>query len=205
MTAVREIMAVRGELLGLDRGLRIVRASHAGERGALAVRDSGAVPPRSRDECGCLRRRGPGSRLRAAYGLRWLRHRRGQRVAEMDGPAGTAEPDRRALARVTDGAIWGILPGIGGAMTISDINRSRFQLIGRDRLSLALATGTIQTLGINEQSKGEALEWLQEQDAENAAAQRLERTRYETIRRWTIVAAVASVLAAVTGTIALFR
>jgi hypothetical protein len=90
-------------------------------------------------------------------------------------------------------------------MTISDINRSRFQLIGRDRLSLALATGTIQTLGINEQSKGEALEWLQEQDAENAAAQRLERTRYETIRRWTIVAAVASVLAAVTGTIALFR
>jgi hypothetical protein len=93
----------------------------------------------------------------------------------------------------------------GGAMTISDINRSRFQLIGRDRLSLALATGTIQTLGITEQSKGEAVEWLRQQEVEREAAVRLERTRYETIRRWTIVAAVASVVAAFASVVGIMR
>ncbi len=36
---------------------------------------------------------------------------------------------------------------------ISEINRSRFQLIGRDQIAHALATGTMQTLGINENEK----------------------------------------------------
>jgi hypothetical protein len=50
-------------------------------------------------------------------------------------------------------------------MTISDDNRARFRLIGRDRIALALATGTIQILGINERDKGDATEWVQEQEA----------------------------------------
>lgn len=90
-------------------------------------------------------------------------------------------------------------------MTISEINRARFRLIGKDRIALALATGTIQTLGINERDKGEAMEWVQEQEGERASAQKLETKRFETIRRWTIVAAAASVIAALTGLISLFR
>src|SRR5579863_10274984 len=50
-------------------------------------------------------------------------------------------------------------------MTISDDNRARFRLIGRDRIALALATGSIQILGINERDKGDATEWVQEQEA----------------------------------------
>jgi hypothetical protein len=75
-------------------------------------------------------------------------------------------------------------------------NRTRFRLIGKDRIALALATGTIQTLGLSERDKGEAIEWVQEQEADDAAAQLLETKRFEIIRRWTIVAAVASVIAA---------
>jgi hypothetical protein len=51
-------------------------------------------------------------------------------------------------------------------MTISDSNRTRFQSIGRDRIAFALATGSIQSLGIGEQIKAEALEWVQEQETE---------------------------------------
>jgi hypothetical protein len=41
--------------------------------------------------------------------------------------------------------------------------------------------------------------WLLEKDAEAAAA---ERKRFQTIRRWTVIAAVASVLAAIAAWIA---
>jgi hypothetical protein len=44
--------------------------------------------------------------------------------------------------------------------------------------------------------------WLLEKKAE---AERLDRDRFQTIRWWTIIAAFASVIAAITGTIALFR
>jgi hypothetical protein len=90
-------------------------------------------------------------------------------------------------------------------MTITENNRLKFQLIGRDRIAVALATGTIQTLGINERDKGEALEWVQEQEAERASARQLETTRFETIRRWTIIAAVASAIAATAAVISIFR
>ncbi len=88
---------------------------------------------------------------------------------------------------------------------ISESNRSRFPLIGRDKIAHALATGTIQTLGINENEKAEAIEWVQDQDAQRAAALQLDSSRFETIRKWTIVAAVASVIAAVAAVIGLFR
>jgi hypothetical protein len=90
-------------------------------------------------------------------------------------------------------------------VTVSDTNRARFQLIGKDRIAVALATGTIQTLGINERDKGEALEWVEQQNAEFAAARELETARYNTIRRWTIVAAIGSVIAAVAAVISIFR
>ena len=90
-------------------------------------------------------------------------------------------------------------------MTITENNRLKFQLIGRDRIAVALATGTIQTLGINERDKGEALEWVQEQEAERTSARQLETTRFETIRRWTIIAAVASAIAATAAVISIFR
>jgi hypothetical protein len=90
-------------------------------------------------------------------------------------------------------------------MAISDLNRDRFRLIGRERIAIALATGTIQTLGISDTHKAEAIEWVQEQDAERAAARRLETTRFETIRRWTIAAAIASGIAAIASVVALFR
>jgi hypothetical protein len=68
-----------------------------------------------------------------------------------------------------------------------------------------MATGTIQTLGINERMKSEAIEWVQEQAAELDSARQLEKTRYETILRWTIVAAIASVIAAFAAVISIFR
>ncbi len=88
---------------------------------------------------------------------------------------------------------------------ISEINRSRFRLVGRDKIAHALATGTMQTLGINENEKTQAIEWVQQQDAQRAAALQLDSNRFETIRRWTIVAAVASVVAAIAAVIGLFR
>ena len=90
-------------------------------------------------------------------------------------------------------------------MTISESNRAQFQLIGRDRLALALATGTIQSLGISERVKAEAIEWVKEQEVERDTARQLESTRFETIRRWTIVAAIASVIAAIAAVISIFR
>ena len=43
-------------------------------------------------------------------------------------------------------------------------------MIGRERIAIALATGTIQTLGISDTHKAEAIEWVREQDAERAMA-----------------------------------
>jgi len=78
-------------------------------------------------------------------------------------------------------------------------------MIGKDRLALALATGTIHTLGVSEQQKGEAIASVREQDAKRDSARQVEAQRFITILRWTIVAAVASVVAAITGIAALFR
>jgi hypothetical protein len=90
-------------------------------------------------------------------------------------------------------------------LAISDLNRNKFRLIGREHIAVALATGTIHALGISEAAKPEAIEWVQEQDAERDATRLLETTRFETIRRWTIVAAIASVIAAIASVTALLR
>jgi hypothetical protein len=101
--------------------------------------------------------------------------------------------------------------GGAGARPMSDCamisanSRLRFELIGKDRLALALATGTIQSLGINESFKAEAIEWVQEQEADRAKTKQIEDGRYKTIRAWTIIAAVGSAVAAFASVIALFR
>jgi hypothetical protein len=42
-------------------------------------------------------------------------------------------------------------------MAVSQQNRERFQQIGRDRLALALASGTLQSIGITENNKPDAI------------------------------------------------
>jgi hypothetical protein len=90
-------------------------------------------------------------------------------------------------------------------VAVSELNRSRFKLLSKERIAVALATGTIQTLGISESAKAEAIEWVAEQEAAAEASKRIDENRYKTIRLWTIVAAVASIIAAVASVISLFR
>jgi hypothetical protein len=49
-------------------------------------------------------------------------------------------------------------------MPISDDNRKRFEMIGEDRILAALGTGTFQfqSLGLTEDMKPQAIEWLEE-------------------------------------------
>jgi hypothetical protein len=83
-----------------------------------------------------------------------------------------------------------------------------FRGIGFDNIKRDVAIGGVQYLGIGE-VRDQAKEWAEEQEAkrrkEQAAADSLEAKRFLIIRRWTIVAAGASVVAAITGVIALFR
>jgi hypothetical protein len=58
----------------------------------------------------------------------------------------------------------------GISVTISESNRAQFQLIGRDRIAHALATGTIRSIEISESKKSEASEWGREQDTERDLA-----------------------------------
>jgi hypothetical protein len=90
-------------------------------------------------------------------------------------------------------------------MTISDDNRRQFELIGEDQLALALATGTLQSLGMTEDKKQEALEWIAERRTKRDTERQIEDTRSKFMRRWTIVAAIASVIAAVASVAGLFR
>jgi hypothetical protein len=47
-------------------------------------------------------------------------------------------------------------------MPISDTNREQFELTGEDQLAFVLATGTLQSLGMTDDNKREALEWIAE-------------------------------------------
>ena len=94
-------------------------------------------------------------------------------------------------------------------MAISDQIRAHFKAIGKELIQRELAAGDIRYLGISDDKRAQAKEWVEEQEAEvrghQAVAQSLETTRFETIRMWTIIAAVAGAIAALTGVIALFR
>jgi hypothetical protein len=93
-------------------------------------------------------------------------------------------------------------------VTISDKNRARFEDIGFELIYRELALGDFTFLGIGAEVRSQAKEWVEEKQTEirtqREAARELETKRFETIRRWTIVAAVASVIAALAGLVAAF-
>jgi hypothetical protein len=94
-------------------------------------------------------------------------------------------------------------------VTISDKNRARFEEIGFELIHRELALGDFTFLGIGAEVRSQAKEWVEEKQAEirnqREAARELETNRFETLRRWTIVAAVASIIAALAGLIAAFK
>jgi hypothetical protein len=90
-------------------------------------------------------------------------------------------------------------------MTISDDNRRTFEMLGGDAIAHALATGTLQSLGLTEDKKREAIEWLEELKTNRETERKHETTRANSIFWWTVVAAVASVIAAAASVAGLFR
>jgi len=80
-------------------------------------------------------------------------------------------------------------------MTISDDNRRQFELIGEHALAFALATGTLQSLGMTEDKKREALDWIAERRAKRAE----EKARSLTERRQTLLWAKIAGWAAIIG------
>jgi hypothetical protein len=92
---------------------------------------------------------------------------------------------------------------VRGANIRADL-RSQFERFGADVLAHAVAAGEHSSKGpeldkLLRENRPEILEWLQEQRAE---ADRLETARFKTIRRWTITAAVAGLIAAIAAVIA---
>ncbi len=71
--------------------------------------------------------------------------------------------------------------------------RKAFEMIGSDMLRMQLVQGQV---GLTEPYGRCALQWLREQQA---ATDLRETMRFETIRRWTVTAALAGIVAAVTG------
>ena len=88
-------------------------------------------------------------------------------------------------------------------MAISRDNRERFHQIGRDRLASALATGTLQSLGITENVKAEAIEWVEEQDDRQERRRELEASLQQKTLRWAKIAAWAGIIAVVVGILAI--
>ena len=79
-------------------------------------------------------------------------------------------------------------------MTNSDSNRKRFEMIGGDRLAAALGAGKFQSLGLTEDMKSEAMEWLAEQRTKEASE------RKQTLR-WAIIAGRMSIASFIIGAI----
>jgi hypothetical protein len=79
-------------------------------------------------------------------------------------------------------------------MAISDNNRKQFELIGEDQLALALATGTLQSLGMTEESKREALDWIAERRENRALEHAKAATERKQTLRWAKIAGWAAVI-----------
>jgi len=73
-------------------------------------------------------------------------------------------------------------------MTISDDNRRQFELIGEDQLAFALATGTLQSLGMTEDKKQEALKWIAERRKKRAEEDALAATERKQTLQWAKIA-----------------
>jgi hypothetical protein len=82
--------------------------------------------------------------------------------------------------------------------------RSRFEEFGEHVLAQAVAAGEHSSKGAEldkllHEERPQIIEWLRER---RDAAQQLESARFTTIKRWTITAAVASLIAAIAAVIA---
>ena len=84
-------------------------------------------------------------------------------------------------------------------MTISDSNRKQFELIGEDQLALALATGTLQSLGMTEERKREALDWIAERRAKRALEHAQAATERKQTLRWAKIAGWAGSIGVLVG------
>jgi hypothetical protein len=77
--------------------------------------------------------------------------------------------------------------------------RQEFERLGPDSLRLRMELRAAQFTG---ELARAAEEWLQEQQAE---AEELDASRFESIRRWTIIAAAAGVVAAIAAVAAALK
>jgi hypothetical protein len=84
-------------------------------------------------------------------------------------------------------------------MTISDDNRRQFELIGEDQLAFALATGTLQSLGMTEEKKQEVLEWIAERRAKRATEHALAATERKQTLRWAKIAGWSAIIGVCVG------
>ena len=113
---------------------------------------------------------------------------------------------RSRMASASPCHILGREPGSiypGFEMAVSQQNRERFQQIGRDRLALALASGTLQSIGITENNKPDAIEWVKEQDIKREAAQEIEISMQQKTLRWAKIAAWAGIAGVIVGILAI--
>ena len=94
-------------------------------------------------------------------------------------------------------------------MAVSDRNRQIFEGAGLDAIKLELAFGGTRFNLARPEIAAEAREWLAETEAKNweerQARERLQRRRYRAALAWTIVAAIAGIVAAAAGLIQLFK
>jgi len=111
---------------------------------------------------------------------------------------------QRVYARKGDSMRSGSRLGKARRANIPAELRSQFERFGDNVLAGAVAAGEHSSKGAEldkllREHRPEILEWLQEQREE---ADRLETARFKTIRRWTIIAAVAGMIAAIAAVIA---
>jgi len=94
-------------------------------------------------------------------------------------------------------------------MTISDRNRQIFEGAGLDAIKLDVAFGGTRFNLASADVAAQAKEWLAETETklqiERESAASLERRRYLTMLRWTIVAAIAGTAAAIASIFTLLK
>jgi hypothetical protein len=86
---------------------------------------------------------------------------------------------------------------------------SLYEAAGWERIKLELEVGDFQFVPVDTCARQEAREWAEAKEQEERAALgpklQPEQSRFDEIRRWTIIASVAAVVAAITGLIAVFQ
>ena len=84
-----------------------------------------------------------------------------------------------------------------------------YEAAGWERIKLELEVGDFHFVPVDTYARQEAREWAEAKQREERAALeaklQLEQSRFDELRRWTIIAGVAAVLAAVTSLIAVFK